>query len=118
MSLAHRTTVLALVAACAVLAPATAGHATAQPQPPSPARIVIENFGFTPAVLKVSPGQKVTVVNRDDAPHTVTADGPATFNTGTITAGGTKTFTAPLRHGSHPYFCNIHQFMAGRLDVR
>ncbi|MER5887885.1 cupredoxin domain-containing protein [Streptomyces sp. NPDC001941] len=114
-----RRAALVLASSLAVLAPGAASAAGPTPPPHrAPARLVVENFGFSPAVLKVSPGQQVTVVNHDDAPHTVTSDGPAAFDTGRIAPGGTATFTAPVRRGSHPYVCDIHQFMSGRLDVR
>ena len=84
---------------------------------PGEARIVIENFAFSPADLQVRPGEKVTVVNRDSASHTVTATGDKAFDTGTIRAGATATFTAPSTPGSYSYLCTIHPNMKGTLTV-
>lgn len=84
---------------------------------PGAARIVIENFTFSPTDLQVRRGAKVTVVNRDSAPHTVTATGDKTFDTGTIRAGATATFTAPSTPGSYAYLCTIHPNMKGTLTV-
>ncbi|MFF3468321.1 cupredoxin domain-containing protein [Streptomyces sp. NPDC001984] len=83
---------------------------------PAAARIVIENFAFTPANLRVRPGTKITVVNRDSATHTVTA-GDKTFDTGSIAGDATATFTAPSAPGSYSYICTIHPNMKGTLTV-
>ncbi|MEV0411172.1 cupredoxin domain-containing protein [Streptomyces sp. NPDC050448] len=84
---------------------------------PGAVRIVIENFTFSPADLQVRPGAKITVVNRDSASHTVTATGDKAFDTGTIRAGATATFTAPSTPGSYAYLCTIHPNMKGTLTV-
>ncbi|MFD3675841.1 cupredoxin domain-containing protein [Streptomyces sp. NPDC058613] len=107
-------------AACALLALAGVwlAPATAQSAPAPTARIVIKDFGFSPGTLTVAPGTVVTVTNQDTAPHTVTATGPAVFDTGTVKAGRTATFTAPRTRGKHDYVCDIHQFMSGTLTVR
>ena len=81
------------------------------------AQIVIDNFTFSPATLTVTPGEKVTVVNKDSTTHTVTATGNKAFDTGDIASGATTTFTAPSTDGSYPYICTIHQFMHGTLTV-
>ncbi|MBW5480477.1 cupredoxin domain-containing protein [Streptomyces bambusae] len=96
---------------------ATATVPAASSAVPGEVRIVIDNFTFSPADLKVSPGAKVTVVNQDSAPHTVTATGDKAFDTGTIAAGATGTFTAPSTPGSYAYLCTIHPSMKGTLTV-
>ncbi|GHE49688.1 hypothetical protein GCM10017771_71300 [Streptomyces capitiformicae] len=78
---------------------------------------MIENFTFSPANLKVRPGTKVTVVNRDSAAHTVTATRDKVFDTGNITGGATTTFTAPPTPGSYSYLCTLHPNMKGTLTV-
>lgn len=97
--------------------------ASSSARSPSPsggkdAKITIKDFTFKPANLTVAPGAKVTVVNEDSAPHTVTADGDKTFDTGNIAAGKSATFTAPSRTGKYAYICTIHQYMKGSLTVR
>jgi plastocyanin len=84
---------------------------------PAAARIVIENFAFTPATLHVRPKSKIIVVNRDSVPHTVTATGNKTFDTGSIASDATATFTAPSAPGSYSYTCTIHPNMKGTLTV-
>jgi len=81
------------------------------------AEIVIQNFAFSPASLTVTPGEKVTVMNKDSTTHTVTATGAKAFDTGDVASGATTTFTAPTKAGSYPYICEIHQFMHGTLTV-
>jgi plastocyanin len=80
--------------------------------------IVIKNFMFHPASLTVAPGATVTIRNEDSVTHTLTdkAD-PKLFSTGDIPPGGSKTIKAPGQAGSYPYFCMIHQYMAGTLVV-
>ena len=100
-------------------APATRPTSAAPSDSPAAARIVIENFTFSPADLQVRPGAKITVVNRDSSPHTVTATGDkTTFDTGNITGRATVTFTAPSTTGSYSYICTIHPNMKGTLTVR
>ena len=87
--------------------PSTGGSAT----------IIIQNFSFSPGKITVTPGEKVTVTNKDSVAHTVTANDKK-FNTGDIAAGKTVTFTAPSSPGSYPYICTIHQYMTGMLTVK
>jgi plastocyanin len=87
--------------------PSTGGSAT----------ITIQNFNFSPSKITVTPGEKVTVTNKDSVAHTVTANDKK-FNTGDIGPGKTVTFTAPSSPGSYPYICTIHQYMTGMLTVK
>ena len=43
---------------------------------------------------------------------------PKLFSTGDVGPGQVKTFKAPGKAGSYPYFCTIHQYMTGTLVVR
>ncbi|MGW7053520.1 cupredoxin domain-containing protein [Streptomyces sp. NPDC054887] len=92
--------------------------ASVSPSLPKEARITIKDFTFKPADLAVRPGAKVTVVNEDSSPHTVTATGSKAFDTGDIAAGKTLTFTAPSKSGKYAYICTIHPSMKGSLTVR
>ena len=81
--------------------------------------VVIHMFTFHPSSLTVAPGATITVRNTDSTTHTLTDKAnPKLFSTGDIAPGRTKTFTAPAKPGRYPYFCLIHQFMAGTLIVR
>ncbi|MFI9771658.1 cupredoxin domain-containing protein [Streptomyces sp. NPDC052415] len=104
---------------------ASGGSAPSSPAPSTPSatsvseeRIVIKNFRFEPADLTVAPGAKVSVVNEDSAPHTVTAQAANAFDTSTIEGGQTTTFTAPSTAGTYRYLCGIHPSMTGTLTVR
>lgn len=75
--------------------------------------ITIEDFKFAPT-FAVKPGSKVEVVNKDSAPHTVTADN-GEFDSGNVTDTGS--ITAPDKPGQYPFRCKIHPSMAGTLTV-
>lgn len=111
--------VLGLVLGCGGGAgsPAGGGGGPAATAPSSPATIEIKNFTFMPTPLTVAPGTKITVINQDQAPHTVTADDKS-FDSGTISGGQHGEVTAPTKPGSYPYICTIHQYMKGTLIVR
>jgi plastocyanin len=74
---------------------------------------------FSPDSLTVPPGAVVTVRNEDSVTHTLTdKTDQNTFNTGPVGPHQTKTFKAPDKAGSYPFFCTIHQYMTGTLVVR
>lgn len=82
-----------------------------------PGTVVIKNFAFGPASLAVAPGTKITVVNQDRAPHTLTAR-DRSFDTGTIAGGQRGEITAPSSPGTYLYLCTLHPSMTGTLIVR
>jgi plastocyanin len=90
--------------AAAAAAPATAAST-----------ITIQSFAFG-APLTVQPGQTVSVVNQDSAPHTVTADDGKSFDA-KAGPGGSGTFTAPMAPGSYAFHCSVHPDMHGTLTV-
>jgi plastocyanin len=119
----RRLLALAALAVCAVFLVAGCGSSGSSSSSTSTApttanTIVIKNFMFAPMALTVSPGATVTVKNEDSATHTVTASDKKSFDTGNVTSGTTKTFTAPSKPGSYTYICGIHQYMQGTLTVK
>ncbi|WP_079124921.1 cupredoxin domain-containing protein [Streptomyces lushanensis] len=80
--------------------------------------VTIDDFAFMPETLTVAPGARITVTNKDNSAHTVTATSGRAFDSGTVDAGRTVTFTAPAKAGVYPYICTIHPFMKGVLTVR
>jgi plastocyanin len=77
--------------------------------------ITIQGFAFS-GIDSARSGSNWTVVNRDSAPHTVTADDDS-FNF-QVAGGETKSFTQRLAPGSYPIHCNIHPSrMRGTLVV-
>ena len=79
------------------------------------AKISIVNFEFMPRVVSIAPGESVTWNNNDGSPHAlVFSDGSS--GSGTLFPGKTfrRTFDRP---GSYDYFCSIHTYMTGRVEV-
>ncbi len=110
--------VLGLVLGCGGGAGSPAGEGGAPAAPPGATdTIVMKSFTFTPTSLTVAPGAKITVVNQDQAPHTVTANDKS-FDSGNISGGQRGEVTAPTKPGSYPYLCTIHQYMTGTLIVK
>jgi plastocyanin len=113
------STLTAIVLGAVVLTGCSSSSSSKSTKAPAAANmIVIKSFDFAPKDLTVKPGATVTVKNEDSATHTVTATGTKAFDTGDITSGKTKTFTAPAKAGSYTYICSIHQYMQGTLTVK
>lgn len=76
---------------------------------------------FDPAVTQVSVGTTVVWENADSVVHTVTSgnsEGPSgTFDSGMINAGDSFkfTFNSP---GKEDYFCMVHPWMTGSVEVQ
>ncbi|MBO2452969.1 cupredoxin family copper-binding protein [Actinomadura barringtoniae] len=72
---------------------------------------------FAPTTLTVAAGQKVTWINDDAVPHTVTTtSGPKKIDSGEIKAGASfsYTFTTP---GAYAYYCAYHPDMKAGVTV-
>lgn len=85
-------------------APAAAGPA-----------ISISGFSFSPHLLTVKVGAKVTVTNADTTAHTWTAKGGA-FDSGELAHGRSFSFTF-AKPGTYAYVCSIHPSMTGSVVV-
>jgi plastocyanin len=82
------------------------------------AKVFIDNFRYDPPRLVVRSGTRVTWVNRDDVPHTVTSsDEPRRFASKALDTDGqfSHTFEAP---GTYPYFCGLHPKMTAQVVVK
>lgn len=78
--------------------------------------VTIESMRFSPQTLSVHRGDRITWINKDPFPHTVTAaDGE--FDSHPIAAGGSWTYVA-RKAGEYDYACKLHVDMKGRLLVR
>lgn len=75
--------------------------------------ITIQNFSFSPGILTVPQGTKVTWINRDTAVHTVNSDA---FNSSDLRQGDTFEFTFDTK-GSFEYVCGLHPSMTGSIVV-
>jgi plastocyanin len=99
----------------------TSAQPTPTPAPGYTQVVLITNssngsFGFTPAKLTIRAGTTVIWKNRSSAPHTVTSDDGTTFDSGTVTVGGTFQFTFKTA-GTFSYHCNIHPYMRSVIIV-
>ncbi len=84
---------------------------------PAPLTVRIANFVFDKAEVEVVPGQMVTWINDDDAPHTVVSDDHKTFRSKVLDTGESFSFSfaAP---GTYSYFCSVHPHMTGKVVVK
>jgi plastocyanin len=80
-------------------------------------RVDISMFSFHPSRVTIPSGTKVAWTDRDSTEHTATADNGATFDTGSIQHGQTKTFTFTTP-GTYAYHCACHPFMTGTIIVK
>jgi len=80
--------------------------------------VSIQGFAFNPpSNLTVHSGDTVTWTNNDGASHTATStSGPASFDSGIISGGGTFSFTFTTT-GTYDYQCNLHTSMTASLTV-
>jgi plastocyanin len=98
----------------------SAPAATATPQPVASGNqaITIQGFAFNPQSITVKVGTTVTWTDKDNVMHTVTSlSGPASFNSGPLTASvGTFKFTF-TQAGTYSYHCMIHPSMMATITV-
>ncbi len=82
----------------------------------TPTVVEIHNMKFNPGVLTIAAGTKVTWVNEDEAPHTVTDEGKVFRSAGLDTKDSfSYTFASP---GEFTYYCTIHPMMVGKIVVK
>ncbi len=82
------------------------------------AQVTIDNFTFSPARLSVAAGARVTWINRDDIPHTVTSrDEPRVLRSPPLDTGDAYAVTLE-KPGEYHYFCALHPHMQGTVIVR
>jgi plastocyanin len=77
--------------------------------------VAIDAMAFTPAVLTLRPGERVTWTNHDPFPHTATADGGG-FDSKEIAPAASFTYVA-AKPGVYPYGCTLHPTMRATLVV-
>jgi plastocyanin len=91
---------------------------TEQTAPGAPNQVVIDNFTFSPAALTVPSGTRVTWVNHDDVPHTVTSPSkPRILDSPTLDTDDKFTFEFK-DPGIYEYFCAVHPKMTGKIIVK
>jgi len=83
---------------------------------PTTHTVEIRGMEFHPAVLTVAAGDTVIWINRDIVPHTATASGRRTWDTGQLLQGQTGRYIARAR-GTARYACTLHPTMHGKLII-
>lgn len=106
--------IMALVAG--IMFPAQAGDSRFAARPATEHTVEIRDFAFVPATLRVRPGDRITWINRDIAPHTVTANDES-WDSGEMAQGAIFTRTVKTDQ-TDKYFCRFHPTMSARLDIR
>jgi plastocyanin len=79
--------------------------------------IGIDNFNFSPSVLTVRAGTKVTWINNDDVPHLI-VNVQGRFKQSSVLDTDQRfsaTLSAP---GTYDYFCSLHPKMQGKIIVQ
>jgi plastocyanin len=78
--------------------------------------VAMEDYCFSPSVVRIEPEQRITWVNRDFDAHTVTGVAGAWGEYAELDgeARVTNSFSAP---GVYPYFCAFHPGMVGAVVV-
>ena len=76
----------------------------------------IKNFVFDPATISVKPGTRITWVNNDSVPHTVTSDSGSLLNSGTLAPGQSFSFSFSSVTSVN-YHCALHPAMKGTVIV-
>jgi plastocyanin len=85
--------------------------------PVNSATVTIESFQFIPNKIKLKKGGKVTFINKDTTPHTVTPEIDSMFvGTGRLANNESKTIVFDSI-GVQNYFCEIHPSMTGQIEI-
>jgi len=83
---------------------------------------VAANNCFSPNPISVAPGTPVTWTNNDQLSHTITSGKVSDSNAGSLFDSGLvkpgKTFQFTFANvGAYNYFCTVHPWMIGEVDV-
>lgn len=82
-----------------------------------PTDIGIDNFKFTPPVLSVAAGSKVTWINNDDVPHLI-VNVQNKFRQSPVLDTDQRFSVTLTRPGTYKYFCSLHPQMQGTIVVK
>jgi len=80
--------------------------------------VAIDNFAFSPQVIRVKVGQKVTWTNKDSTQHSIVADSSSSDapDGSPISQNQTYSFTF-MKAGTYTYHCGIHATMKATVIV-
>ncbi len=111
------TIALAGAALLAGMAPGSETSALAAEHTSAPTyTVTIDGVVFSPQTLVVPRGARITWINKDPFPHTVTAVDKA-FDSRSLAAGASWTYIARSA-GEHQYICTLHPSMKGEITVQ
>jgi plastocyanin len=82
---------------------------------PGANEVFIQSNAFSPSSITVTAGTTIKWTNKDGIAHTVTSN-TNIFDSGTIPAGGTFSYTFASA-GTFPYYCKIHPSMVAGVTV-
>jgi plastocyanin len=94
----------------------TALTVSADASPDPAVEVKIDNFAFTPGVVTVKPGTRVTWINHDDIPHTVDST-QGKFKSAALDTDDKFDFRF-TELGEYPYYCRMHPKMTGKIVVQ
>lgn len=77
--------------------------------------IEISNFAFTPAVLTIKSGTRITFQNHDDIPHSI-VEVAGKFRSRALDTDESFSVTVDAP-GEIAYFCGLHPHMKGKIIV-
>lgn len=81
--------------------------------------VVAKQFTFYPAKITVTPGQEITLDNRDVAIHNIQTNGKKPVMKSKDAENGQKvTVKAPMKPGKYEAFCFYHQSMIVDVTVK
>jgi plastocyanin len=80
-----------------------------------PSAVAIDNFTFSPAVLRIEAGTEVTWTNHDDIPHSIVLP-KLNKRSKTIDTDGSFAYRFETP-GSYDYMCGLHPHMKGKVVV-
>ena len=95
--------------------PTTSASATKTPSSNN-VTVNIKNFVFNPTTITIKSGTRVTWVNNDSVPHTVTSDSGSLLNSGTLAPGQSFSFSFSSVTSVN-YHCALHPAMKGTVIV-
>lgn len=84
---------------------------------PKSAAVMIMDWAYSPAAVSVPAGSKVTWMNMDADPHTVTSKGGGPLSSPSLAKNGEYAHTFASA-GTYEYFCAIHPQMKGAVTVQ
>ena len=90
-------------------------HGASRTDDAAPYAVAIKDFMFTPRILTIHVGSKVTWTNKDEEPHKLLEVNEA-FKSQPLDSDGdfTYEFDTP---GTYEYFCTLHPRMTGKIIV-